>query len=225
MSRRLLRLARFFIIVPVVPPAMLVGFGTATLIGAGVLVIDVERGFQAVAPVLLLQLFAAASGFVVPARRGHFDLLLTRGDSRLSIAAMHWAMSVLPGTLSWVVLAVTEWICGGSSLTAPGSLLALVIVSTMPWSVTVPLPRLTGAILWLLVFALTAAALPGQSESASSLSGGFRLHADDLLLPWALLGRDPHPSGIALVVACISAAMLSAFTGIHRMDVPLESGQ
>ena len=225
MIRRLLHVARFFIVVPVVPPAMLVGFGTATLIGAIALVIDVEHGLEAVAPVLLLQLFAAASGFMVPARRGHFDLLLTRGDSRLAIATVHWAMSVLPGILSWVVLAVTERIYGGTSLTAHGTLLALFIVSTMPWSVTVPLPRLTGAILWLLVFALAAAALPGRTESAPNLSGGFRLQAEDLLFPWALLGRDPHTSGTVLVVACITATMVSAFAWIHRMDVPLESGQ
>jgi hypothetical protein len=225
MIRQLLNLARFFIVVPVVPPAMLVGFGAATLVGAGALAIGVKPGPEALAPVLLLQLFAAASGFIVPARRGHFDLLLTRGDSRLAIATVHWAMSVLPGILSWAALATTERIYGGTSLTAHGTLLALFIVSTMPWSVTVPLPRLTGSILWLLVFAVAAAALPYRYESPASLSGGFRLQPEDLLFPWILLGRDVHPSGTALVVAGTIAAMLAAFVWIHRMDVPLESGQ
>ena len=76
--------------------------------------INVDQGVKTVAPVLLLQLFAAASGFMVPARRGHYDLLLTRGDSRLAIAVVHWAMSILPGVLSWFVLAAIERMYGGN---------------------------------------------------------------------------------------------------------------
>jgi hypothetical protein len=214
MIRRLLHLARFFIVVPVVPAAILIAFGVATLVGGGVLVINVQHGLRAVAPVLLLQLFAAASGFVVPARRGYYDLLLTRGDSRLAIAVVHWAMSVFPGILSWSVLAAVERMYGGAALVAPGTLLALFVVSTLPWSVTVPLPRLTGAIVWLLVFAFATAALPGPNMSAASL-----------LLPWALLGTDPHPFTTAIVMTCIAVTMAAAFAGINRMDVPLESGQ
>ena len=212
--RRLLRIARFFIVFPVVPRAMLLAFGVATLVGGAALAMNVEHPIRTVAPVLLLQLFAAASGFVVPARRGYYDLLLTRGDSRLAIAALHWAMSVLPGILSWLVLAAVERSGGGASLVAPGTLLALFIVSTMPWSLTVPLPRLTGAIAWLLVFALAAAVFPESRASPASL-----------LFPWALLGTQPHPFATAIVVTCIAGTMASAFAWIDRMDVPLESGQ
>jgi len=214
MMRRLLRLGRFFIVVPVVPAVMLVGFGVTTLVGSVALVVNVQHGVRAAAPVLLLQLFAAASGFMVPARRGYYDLLLTRGDSRLAIAGVHWTMSVLPGVASWCVLAAIEWMYGGATLVAPGTLLALFVVSTIPWSVTVPLPRLTGAIAWLLVFALAAAVLPGRSMSAAGL-----------LLPWALLGAHPHPYAIAIVVTCAAATIVAAFARINRMDVPLESGQ
>ena len=214
MIRRLLQVARFFIVVPVVPRAMLAAFGVATLIGSGALVMNVQHSLRAAAPVVLLQLFAAASGFMVPARRGYYDLLLTRGGSRLAIAAMHWVMSVFPGILSWLVLAAIERMYGGTSLVAPGSLLALFVVSTMPWSVTVPLPRLSGAILWLLVFAVAGAALPGRNVSAGSL-----------LLPWDLLGTTPHPFAAAIAVTCIPAGMAVAFVWIDRMDVPLESGQ
>jgi len=210
----MLPLARFFIVVPVVPRAMLVAFGIATMVGGAALVINVEHGVRTLAPVLMLQLFAAASGFVVPARRGHYDLLLTRGDGRVAIAAMHWVMSVFPGVLSWFVLAAVERACGGERLVAGGTLLALFVVSTMPWSLTVPLPRLTGAIVWLLVFALAAAALPGRDASAAAM-----------LLPWALLGTSPHPAAAAIVVASIAATMIASFVWINRMDVPLESGQ
>ena len=214
MTRQFLRLARFFIVVPVVPPPMVLAFGLATAIGMGEIILNADHGIRAVAPVLLLQLFAAASGFVVPARRGYYDLLLTRGEGRFAIAATHWAMSVAPGLVSWCMLVLTERIYDGTSLTAPGTLLAFVVVSTMPWSLTVPLPRLSGAIVWLLVFALAAGALPGRTASAASL-----------LLPWALLGSDPHPIAIAIVVTCIVGTMVAAFAWIRQMDVPLESGQ
>ena len=214
MIRQLLRLAHFFIVVAVVPPALWLAFAFATAIGVGTVMLDTEHSVRAAAPVLLLQLFAAASGFVVPARRGYYDLLLTRGDGRLAIAVMHWAMSVAPGIASWFVLAVTERIYGGNSMTAPGTMLTLVIVSTMPWSLTVPLPRLTGAIVWLLVFALAAAALPRRSTSAANL-----------LLPWALLGTDPDPFTVAIVGTCVVCTTVAAFAWIRQMDVPLESGQ
>jgi hypothetical protein len=210
----MLHLARFFVVVPVVPRAMLAAFGLATVVGGTALMINVDQGVMTVAPVLLLQLFAAASGFMVPARRGHYDLLLTRGDSRLAIAVVHWAMSILPGVLSWLVLAAIERIYGGNSLVSAGTLLAVFVLSTVPWSLTVPLPRLTGAIVWLLVFALAAAALPGHNASAAAM-----------LLPWALLATPPHPVAAAILVVVITAIMIASFAWIRRMDVPLESGQ
>jgi hypothetical protein len=214
MTRRLFHLARFFIVVPVVPPAMVLAFALATTVGIGAMMIDTRHSLSITAPVLLLQLFAASSGFMVPARRGYYDLLLTRGDGRLEIAAMHWAMSVGPGILSWAILAATERMFGGTSLTASGTLLALLVVSTMPWSLTVPLPRLTGAIVWLLVFALAAAALPRRHTSPASL-----------LLPWALLEVAPHPVAAAIVAICIAGSMVAALVWIRQIDVPLESGQ
>jgi hypothetical protein len=189
-------------------------FSVATTVGIGALMMDTRHSLSITAPVLLLQLFAASSGFMVPARRGYYDLLLTRGDGRLAIAAVHWAMSVGPGILSWAILAAAERMLGGTSLTASGTLLGLLVVSTMPWSLTVPLPRLTGAIVWLLVFALAAAALPRRNTSPASL-----------LLPWALLEVDPHPVAVAIVVMCIASSMVAAFVWIRQIDVPLESGQ
>ena len=102
MMGRYFYLARFFVVLRVVPPAMLGAFALVTAVGGAALVIDVDHGIRTVAPVLLLQLFAAASGFCIPARRGHYDLLFTSGESRLSIAVMHWVMSVLPGVCQLV---------------------------------------------------------------------------------------------------------------------------
>ncbi len=210
----ILRAGRFFTVVPVVPRGMLSAFTAATLVGTAVLAVDATQGVRTVAPVLLLQLFAASSGFVVPARRGHYDLLLTRGDSRLVVAVMHWIMSIAPGVVSWLVLAAIELLAGGRSLVAPGTLLPLFIVSTLPWSLTVPLPRLTGAIVWLLVFALASAALPHSSGSAAAM-----------LLPWGLLSTPLHPVSAAISISCIVLTMVATVVWVSRMDVPLESGQ
>src|SRR4029434_11222861 len=97
-------LIRFFRVVPPVPPMMTGTFLVLTLASAAVVVANPVRAPGTLVPVLLLQVFAAASGFALPARRGHFDLLLTRGSSRTLIALVHWAMSIAPGLASWLVL-------------------------------------------------------------------------------------------------------------------------
>jgi hypothetical protein len=212
--RRLLQVAWFFTVVPVVPRGMLAAFGVAALVGGLALAADPTQGVRTVAPVLLLQLFAGASGFVVPARRGHYDLLLTRGDSRLAIAVVHWMMSIAPGIVTWLTLAAIVQVAGGQSLVAPGTLLSLLVVSTLSWSLTVPLPRLTGAIVWLLAFALVSVALPASNAPAAPM-----------LLPWALLGSSPQPLFVAIIICCLVLTMAATIGWVSRMDVPLESGQ
>ena len=214
MMGRYLYLARFFIVLRVVPPLMVAAFALATAVGGAALVIDVAHGVRTVAPVLLLQLFAAASGFCIPARRGHYDLLFTSGDSRLSIAVVHWAMSALPGVVSWFALATIERVYGGNSLVAPGTLVALLVVSTVPWCLTVPFPRLTGGVAWLLLFALAMAVLPGPDVPAAGL-----------LLPWALLRIPVQPLWAMALLALVGVGMAGTFVWINRMDVPLESSQ
>lgn len=214
MTARYFYLARFFFVLRVVPPLISSAFALATAVGAAALVIDVDHGIRTVAPVLLLQLFAAASGFCIPARRGHYDLLFTSGENRLMIAVMHWVMSVLPGVVSWFALATIERVYGGNSLVAPATLLALLVVSTVPWCLTVPFPRLTGGIAWLLVFALAAVILPGPDTSAAGL-----------LLPWALLRSPVQPLLAVCLVVLVAAGMAATFVLINQMDVPLESSQ
>jgi hypothetical protein len=124
-------------------------------------------------------------------------------------------MSVLPGGISWFALATIERVYGGNSLIAPGTLLALLVVSTVPWCLTVPFPRLTGGIAWLLGFALAMAVLPGRPD----------VSAAGLLLPWALLRTPVQPLLATLLVVLVSAGMAVTFLLINQMDVPLESSQ
>src|SRR4051812_39571193 len=113
---------------------MLLAFGAAAIAGCAAVVLDVRTAARTLAPVILLQLFAAASGFRVPARRGHYDLLFTGGVSRLAVAFAHWTMSVAPGVLAWLALVAGERAAGGAALTTGGTIVAMVMVSTIPWA-------------------------------------------------------------------------------------------
>jgi hypothetical protein len=206
-------LVRFFIVVPIVPNAMLWTFTLLVIAGCATISTDVSYAERTLAPVLLLQLFAAASGFRVPACRGHYDLLFTSGESRVVIGATHWLMSVFPGVFAWCALAATEHAAGGTALMASGTIIALLLVSTVPWSVTMPLPRLTGAIVWLLLFVTTAAAFPRELS-------GMRP-----VMPWFFVGMH-LPSFDAGVLVAIALGLVSqSLWWIRRMDFPLESSQ
>src|SRR5262245_18990147 len=101
---------RFFRVVPLHSMFMLAGLAALGVYGVVMLVMDAGRGMDAAVPVLLLHMFAVSSGFVVPARRGHFDLVLTGGSTRLRVAVVHWAASVAPGLFVWFVLGCVEWV-------------------------------------------------------------------------------------------------------------------
>src|SRR5688572_16282541 len=138
--RDALFVVRFFRIVSPVPPLMIPAFAGVGTLAALLMVLDSDRTRVAVIPLLLLQLFASSSGFLVPARRGHYDVLLTSGHARALVAGIHWMMSILPGIATWLAVAVVEIIATTGSrmvLLTSGTLAAVVLVSTIPWSATV----------------------------------------------------------------------------------------
>jgi hypothetical protein len=197
--RRLLFVTRFFLVVPVVAPAMAAGFVLTTGAGIAAITIDAAYARRVIAPVLLLQLFATASGFRVPARRGHYDLLLTSGAARLLVVLVHWTLSAAPGLVSWGALALTERVNGGNVLTGWEVMATTLLVSTLPWALTVPLSRMTGAILWLFGSAAVRAIVPSDS--------------------WTRVIGPAAAAGIVLV----SFAVVVLW--ILRTDFPLEPGQ
>lgn len=207
---------RFFRVVPPVPALMHGAFAASVVAAAVALSLRATDPYGALAPVFLLQTLAASSGFAVPARRGHYDLLLTSGVSRLRIGAAHFMASILPGVFCWMLIAALEAVTGGRfprvSL-ASGTIAGLVIVSALSWAATVPLPRLTGGIVWLLIFVA-----PLDHDL-------FPPTARALLLPWTLVGADvlsfgavPAASAAAVVVAAVACAL----TWICRTDITLQ---
>jgi hypothetical protein len=229
-------LVRFFRIVPPTPPLMGVTLVVTTAVAAAVVIADPDRARQALMPLLLLQLFACSSGFMIPARRGHYDLVLTSGESRLRIAAAHWMMSALPGVSAWLLVSLVEAVVSSGARTstlASGSVLAWVVVSTLPWAMTVALPRFAGAIGWMLVLAVTASLVPrgvtgglfdASGRGASWLEGALVI----LLYPPAtvgepLVGPQRWLAAPALLIA--TTAMVCAFGLIEHDDIPLEAAQ
>jgi hypothetical protein len=233
---RFLYLVRFFRIVSPMPPLMGVTFVATTLACAAVVAIEPARVPQALTPLLMLQLFACSSGFLIPARRGHYDLLLTAGETRLRIAMAHWMMSLLPGVACWIAVAAVEAVATHGARTmawASGSVLAWVLVSTLPWATTVALPRFAGAIGWLLALAVLAATIPAAVDGhlfdrvgagASWLEAAVAL----LVFPPLMVGKDVVGSQGWLAVPALLVAVVSmvhAFGWIEHQDIPLEAAQ
>jgi hypothetical protein len=207
---------RFFRVVPPVPALMHGAFAASVVAAAVALGLHATDPYGALAPVFLLQTLAASSGFVVPARRGHYDLLLTSGVSRLRIGTAHFVASILPGVLCWCFIAALEGFTGGRfprvSL-ASGTVAGLVIVSALSWAATVPLPRLTGGIVWLLIFVA-----PLNHDL-------FPPTASVLMLPWTLVGTDVLSFGavpVASAAVVVLTAVACALTWICRTDITLQ---
>ena len=234
--RDLLFIARFFRIVTPLPPLMLPAFAGVGGAAALLVLLEPERAGVAVIPLLLLQLFAASSGFMVPARRGHYDVLLAGGQRRVLVAAVHWAMSILPGVLTWLAVAAVEIVVTGRSgtmLLTSGTAAALLLVSTIPWSATIALPRFTAAIGWLIALALLAVVLsPDNGGAGFDVSGSGAWWSTTPLVPAlyppALIGSDVVSLGALhglppLLLAV--GSMVGALLWISRRDIPLEASQ
>lgn len=229
-------LFHFFRVAPPVPPLMIWTFVVTTAVAGVTIATDPRRAAGALAPILLLQLFAASSGFAVPARRGYYDLLLTRGGRRVHVALAHWAMSIAPGVASWLVVALVERVAtGGASraLVASGTCAAFFMVSTVPWALTVALPRFAGGIGWLLVLVTSASTFSTGVFSDWTVAS---TRVDGLVWPaWAFV---VYPAG-AVGQTFTSAQSLAAAPGLAiavcsmvlacrwaaRADVPLEAAQ
>jgi hypothetical protein len=193
----------------------------AVVTSAAVVAVCVDASLAAgmLKAVLALQLFAASSGFMTHARRGHYDLLLTRGDDRVAIALAQWATAVAPGVTSCLTIAAAEALATSGRTTTgltSGSIAAACVVSTAPWAFTVPLPRFAAAIGWLAVFTLGAAVSRSVAIPSPILN---------LVYPLAMVGHTLRfgagwlPLGVALGSMCV------ALLWIRRVSIPLEAAQ
>lgn len=152
-------LIRFFCIVRPWHSLVVGGLAAATAVAGLLLAVGRIDSADALAPIVFLQTLVVSSGFAGPARRGHYDFLIASGQQRLAIALAHWAVSASPGMSAWLVLALIDLAAnGGSALLSPRVVTGLMVASTLPWAVTVPLPRLTGGLVWIVFDRVTAGA-------------------------------------------------------------------
>jgi hypothetical protein len=234
---RWLYLARFFFVVPPMPLLMVGALLVVTGVSAVVILVEPARAAGALRPILLLQLFACSSGFDVPARRGHYDLLLTRGEPRRRVIVAHWAASALPGVICWALLAIVGYAVNNSgsraALLHPGTLSALLLVSTIPWATTARLPRFSGAIGWLLILAMLSLAAPRMlvidlSASIAGWGEWLRVAWAVLVYPPLLVGQSLGGRETLVVLPGLLFAvgvLLASFWSVNRRDIPLEAAQ
>jgi len=212
-------------------PLMMLGIAAVGSVTALTLLLDGQAGTRAVVPVVIVQLFAASTGFAVRARRGHLDLLLTGGTSRSRVAVAHLVMSAAPGLIVWLLVGLVEFAGRPPRLTVwtSGSAAAMALVSGISWAVTVPFPRLSGAIGWTLLGVTILTIVPGAPVAVSGGAAGPGLTPVLVIAcPFSVAGRslaagDALGVGSALGVA--AAAVAGALLWITRADVALEAAQ
>ena len=230
-----IRPLRFFRVVSLHSPYLLLGLAVVGILGIVTVSLDHAEGTYALTPVLLLQMFAVSSGFQVPARRGHFDLLLSGGCTRFRIVVTHWALSVLPGVAVWIAVGVAELVVSeGVHARAflSGSAAALLLVSAVAWALTVPLPRLSGGVVWVvtMVVAVTMASDWRDALLAAARGDGTLVSRACLFLlfPFSLIGTRVEPvdlPSVGLVLVSGLALWAAAIWWIVRADIPLEASQ
>ena len=171
-------------------------FAASVLIGAVTVWVNPQDVDSPFGGILLLQMFAASSGFTASAARGYFDPILTGGRSRRQVAMASLVASTLPGFAAWVTTACIAAACGRAAAAfALHRLVALVLVSTIAWAGGLALPRMAAGALW--AFVLVAAALSrgvvGQYLVVVQSPPGDALHvlasaAAFAVCPFLLLG-------------------------------------
>jgi hypothetical protein len=227
---------RFYRIVAPVP-ALVSAMTLTVLAVCAVLAIVAPGATSAPLPALLvLQIFAASSGVVGPARRGYYDALLSRGVGRAQILWGHWLASTGPGVVCWAAVALLDQLThrgdGHARALAPGTLVALWLASSVPWAATVALPRFAAAIAWLVVLVTTLTTLPsGQATLVAALddrAASWPATMAALVYPMGLVGRTLSPAqwtAVAPALVLSVAAPAAAFLWFTRADIPLEASQ
>jgi hypothetical protein len=216
---------------PVTRPMALCLWGSA-LLGGVAMAAGAASGATVLTPLLVLQIFAASSGFGLAMRRGHYDLVLSRGIGLTWLMTAHWMASIAPGLAAWLCVAAIERLvspAAGAALTS-GSVLAFLLASTLPWALTTPLPRFAAAIGWLVLLVTSLVMVPsGQLQLVDALRNSRPSALGALATvayPMGLLGADASrlPAGtVSPGLACAAASMLGALAWHRRADVPLEA--
>lgn len=104
---------------------------------------------------LVVQTFAVSTGFRGPALRGRYDPLLLGGCSRLRLGVALWSASASPGICAWMAMALLIGYETGTWIVLDARhVVALALASTVPWAISIGLPRLAGGMVSLIVLVM-----------------------------------------------------------------------
>lgn len=212
----LIYLARYFHVVPPIPRLMIGSFMVLTVAGAILTLVTAHDHAAAAVPIVVLQAFSASTGFVVPARRGYYDLLLARGASLTRIAIVQWLVAVAPGLCSWAVLVGLHASvdAGENPLLQSGTAIAFLMASTIPWALNVALPRFSGAIGWLLLVCIA---------STGGVIWPDTVH--DVIFPVGRVGSSLGRDAAIAAVLLSALSMAAALVWVRGADIRLEAAQ
>jgi hypothetical protein len=225
-------LVAFFRAAPPVTRPIALCLGVSAAVGGVAMAAGLAGGATVLTPLLVLQIFAASSGFGLAMRRGYYDLVLSRGVGIAGLMTAHWLSSIAPGLAAWLAVAVIERVLSPpqpAALTS-GSVLAFLLASSLPWAFTTALPRFAAAIGWLVLLVTSLAIVPsGQQQLVGALrapqSSGLGAVAV-LAYPMGLLGADATrlPAGtVGPGLGCAVLSMVCAVAWHRRAEVSLES--
>ena len=225
-------LVAFFRAVPPVTRPIVLALWTSAAVGSTAMAAGLVSGRTVLTPLLVLQIFAASSGFGLALRRGYYDLVLSRGVPATRLLLAHWVASIAPGVMAWSIVAALEPVVSSappSALTS-GSVVALVLASSLPWAVTTPLPRFAAAIGWLMLLVTSLAVVPsGQADLVTALRAPHASLLGALAVvayPMELIGMDALalPAGtVAPGLACAVITVLAALLWHGRAQAPLDT--
>jgi hypothetical protein len=231
MSCHLVRVLRFVALVQPPPALAIVGASAVVAFAAYTGTLEPASIENSLGITLVLQMFAASTGFRDRLCRGHFDPMLVGSQPRLPIAAAHWTMAVGPGAAAWLgvtaVAVVVDWARYPLPLTAR-AVVALFYVSTVAWALTLPFARLTGGTLWIVVLFVLGAArrldwvVDVFRHEPSTFGAVVRQAAGALLVPFVLIRKEPVSLVVVSVVLGITLAVsIAGCAAVVRFDAAL----
>jgi hypothetical protein len=219
---------RFFGAVGLHPPYALAVL--AAIVGIGLWAVAVSPGEldSGLGMLLFVQMFLASSGFVVRARRGHFDPLLLGAGQRTRALVWHWLVSIAPGVAGWICLAGAGYVLGSpaaASALVGGRAVALFIVSALAWAAGFALTRGAAGVVWMAVLlGLLIRRVDLLAPSALASGDNVLRHAATLLIcPFLLLGTRLVITPAAVWAAALLSAvvLLSVWRLSERLDIYL----
>lgn len=222
--------ARFFAAVRLHPPYTLMIL--AVIVGLGLWTTRVSPGEldSGLGMVLFAQMFLASSGFLVRARRGHFDPLLLGAGDRTGVLVWHWLVSIAPGAAGWICLAGAGCFMGSPAAVPAlvgGRAVALFIVSSVAWAAGFALSRGAAGVMWMAAMVgllVRHVDLLGPAEALADSSSIVLRHAAILMLcPFLLIGNRLSVAPSAVWAAgCLSGVLLLCVWRLSgRLDIYL----